>query len=336
MSTWLAAAGWIVVGVVLGAAVVIAIAVRKFRGKPGMQGDRTMVSGLILAHFRPTPLTDITISERKFPYRVRADLQRAIDRLFGEETSIAHFCGVKKEYSHEGIDLSGCLVDNPHSPAVSVPPQYEEVDVGDEEPVRCLNNGLWFLRQGGTKFVVLLAPVGHFHQITGVQFQVATRNDLEGTRITREFFKHLEESVLKAESYRGKILSLEPSEHAYSGQASGIKVHKLRTVERDQVILPRKTLDLLDRNVVQFVKQRARLAQYRLATRKGILFYGPPGTGKTHTIHYLARCLEGHTTLLVTAEQVGLLSEYMTLARLLQPSIVVIEDVDLIASDRRT
>ena len=38
--------------------------------------------------------------------------------------------------------------------------------------------------------------------------------------------------------------------------------------------------------------------------------------------------------LLITAEQVGLLSEYMTLARLLEPSIVVIEDVDLIASDR--
>jgi ATP-dependent 26S proteasome regulatory subunit len=127
---------------------------------------------------------------------------------------------------------------------------------------------------------------------------------------------------------------LEASEHSYSGESSGIKVHKLRTVERDQVILPRKTLDLLDRNVIQFVRQRPQLAKFRQATKKGILFYGPPGTGKTHTIHYLAKALEGHTTLLITAEQVGLLSEYMTLARLLQPSIVVIEDVDLVARDR--
>ena len=58
------------------------------------------------------------------------------------------------------------------------------------------------------------------------------------------------------------------------------------------------------------------------------MFYGPPGTGKTHTIHYLAKALEGHTTLLVTAEQVALLAEYMILARLLQPSIVVMEDVE--------
>jgi ATP-dependent 26S proteasome regulatory subunit len=38
----------------------------------------------------------------------------------------------------------------------------------------------------------------------------------------------------------------------------------------------------------------------------------------------------------MTAEQMGALSEYMSLARLLQPSIVVIEDVDLIARSRGT
>jgi ATP-dependent 26S proteasome regulatory subunit len=163
---------------------------------------------------------------------------------------------------------------------------------------------------------------------------VGTPNSPDGTRISEEFFKMLEDSVLKAESYRGKILSLEQSEHSYSGESAGITVHKLRTVERDQVILPDSTLQLLERNVIQFVQQRQRLSQFQQATKKGILFYGPPGTGKTHTIHYLARALAGHTTLLVAAEQVGLLAEYMTLARLLQPSIVVLEDVDLIARDR--
>ena len=168
-----------------------------------------------------------------------------------------------------------------------------------------------------------------------MQFQIASPNSKEGTKVTQDFFGHLEESILKSESYRGKILSLEQSRHSYTGESNGITVHKLRLVERDQVILPKATVDLLDRNVIQFEKQRKKLTQFRQATKKGLLFYGPPGTGKTHTIHYLARALEGHTTLLISAEQVGLLSEYMTLARLLQPSIVVIEDVDLIARDRR-
>ena len=71
-----------------------------------------------------------------------------------------------------------------------------------------------------------------------------------------------------------------------------------------------------------------------MSQKKGLLFYGPPGTGKTHTIRYLASVLKDHTTLIITAEQVANIDEYMTLARLLAPSMVVIEDVDLIARSR--
>src|SRR5207253_11299890 len=122
-----------------------------------------------------------------------------------------------------------------------------------------------------------------------------------------------------------QVLSLEQAEHSYSGESSGIAVHRLREVSRDEVILPTRTLDLLERNVMRFVRQRRRLAAVGQAAKKGLLFYGPPGTGKTLTIHYLARALEGHTTLLIAAEQVGLLGEYVTLARLVQPTIVVLE-----------
>lgn len=214
-----------------------------------------------------------------------------------------------------------------------MPPEYEEIDIGEKEPVRCLKNGLWLLAEGENHFAVLLAPAIRHGEVNGLKFQVATPNNKEGTRITQEFFRHLEVSVLKGESYRGKVLSLERAD-VYSGVSTGITVHRLRTVKREEVILPRTTLDLLDRNVLEFTRQRPRLAQLGLSTKKGLLLYGPPGTGKTHTIHYLAGALEGHTTFLISAEQVGLLGEYMTLARLLQPSVVVIEDVDLIARDR--
>jgi ATP-dependent 26S proteasome regulatory subunit len=107
-------------------------------------------------------------------------------------------------------------------------------------------------------------------------------------------------------------------------------------VEREHVILPQKTLALLDRNVISFSRQREQLGKFGLSRKKGVLLYGPPGNGKTHTIHYLIGALEGHTTFLITAGQMGLLNEYMTLARLLQPSLVVVEDVDLIARDRES
>ncbi|MBS0204578.1 MAG: AAA family ATPase [Planctomycetes bacterium] len=326
--------GILLVGLLVGGGATHFLA-RQRQARTAHQGqNRSHVSELLLPHFQPTPPDNITISERQFPFRVRADLQRAIDQLFGEQSQILYFCGVRQEYSRDGVSMSDCIISSQHNPALSIPPEYEEINIGEEEPVRVLKNGLWLLERNGVRFAVLLAPVAHYGRTTGMQFQVATPNSADGTRIVQDFFRHLEQSIFNAESYRGKILSLELSEHSYSGESTGITVHKLRTVERDQVILPASTLSLLERNVIQFVKQRMKLSQFRQATKKGILFYGPPGTGKTHTIHYLARALEGHTTLLVSAEQVGLLSEYMTLARLMQPSIVVLEDVDLIARDR--
>ncbi len=325
--------GWLFVGLLIGGGIVF-FAIRFIKKTAGDGIDSESVVSLMTSHFKPVSIENVTISERKFPFRVRADLQRAIDRLFSDETNVLHFCGVRKEFSHEGVSLTDCLIPSAHYPTVSVPPEYEELDIGDDTPIRVLKIGLWLLERSGVHFAVLLSPAGRYGQVTGIQFQVGTPNSAEGTQIAQEFFKHLENAVLKAESYRGKVLSLEQAEHSYTGESSGITVHKLRTVNREQLILPESTLKLLERNVIQFVQQREKLTHFKQATKKGILLYGPPGTGKTHTIHYLANALKDHTTLLISAEQVGLLGEYMTLARLLQPSIVVIEDVDLIARDR--
>ena len=154
-----------------------------------------------------------------------------------------------------------------------------------------------------------------------------------GDALVQRAFAELEVAVHNARSYRGKILSLEGGSD-YRGRSRGVRVHRLPTVGRDDVILPEETLRLLDRNAVDFVGNRAALRKLGQSTRKGILLYGPPGTGKTHTIRYLATNLPGHTTLIITAEQIGLLGAYMNLARLLQPAMVVIEDVDLIARKR--
>jgi ATP-dependent 26S proteasome regulatory subunit len=94
-------------------------------------------------------------------------------------------------------------------------------------------------------------------------------------------------------------------------------VHRLHKVSREDVILPQKTMDLLDRNVGKFVSARDRIKSLGFSAKKGLLFYGPPGTGKTHTIHYLASQLPEHTTLLITAEQVAFIGEYFRLARFL-------------------
>jgi tetratricopeptide (TPR) repeat protein len=298
-----------------------------------MAEPRQSTQALLQKHFAPMPIDQITITERTFPLRMRADLQRALDGLVSTGLELLHFCGIRQRYAHEGINFADLLVRDHNNPVTCVPPQFEEVNIGEAEPIRCLKQGLWLLREKEIRLAVTLQAESHYSEFQRLRMQVATANTEEGTQSVQRFYKRLEQAVAESHSYRGKILSLEFGRD-YSGQSTGILVHKLRTVAREQVILPRATLELLERNVIRFVEQRERLGKLGLATKKGLLFYGPPGTGKTHTIHYLAGALPGHTTLLISAEQVGLLSEYMTLARLLQPSLVVIEDADLIARDR--
>ena len=71
---------------------------------------KPLIPALIQAHFDPMPLDSLTITERQSPFRVRADLQRALDNLFDGDTKMHHFSGVKKRLSHEGLKFSGLVV----------------------------------------------------------------------------------------------------------------------------------------------------------------------------------------------------------------------------------
>lgn len=284
----------------------------------------------VAAHFKPTSLATLTVTERHFPARVRVDLHRAIDQLLSN-CDVANVCGIRMRDSMFGVDLSHILTYD--TPAFTAPVEYEEVNIGEDLPVRCLKNTLWLLTTNETKVAILLSQTLGFNEAPRTRIDIATENTPSGAAFTRVFYSTLEESVRKAESYRGKVLSLEaPGE--YEGQSNGITVHKLAPLDRSELILPELTLALLERNVVQFVRHRHELGKLGQSTKKGLLFHGPPGNGKTHTIRYLIGELTAHTTILVTGEQMGRLAEYLALARLLQPTLLVIEDVDLIAKSR--
>jgi ATP-dependent 26S proteasome regulatory subunit len=172
-----------------------------------------------------------------------------------------------------------------------------------------------------------------YGRTNGIHLEIATPPGEDGVALCERFFQMLEAELLAARTYRGKIVSLERADN-YTGQAGHVIVHRLTPTRREDVILPESTLDLLDRNVKDFIRHRPQLKSLGMPAKKGLLFYGPPGTGKTHTIRYLASTLQDHTTFLITAEEMGVLKQYLQMARFLQPALVVIEDVDLIARDR--
>lgn len=287
----------------------------------------------IRAHFKPAAFEDVLVVGRTFPARVRADLQKVLEEVV-RQCRTEHFCGVRQRYSFVDLSFSGLFAAD-DGDVESATPHYDDVDVGDDKPVRCLANGLWMIERDGAKLVLLMVPQDSLGTVKALRVEIAHAGGPAGDAAVEHIFKQIEQAIAQASSYRGKALSLESGD-SYSGCAHGVSVHPLRTVPREEIILPRQTLDLLDRNTVRFAEQRAKLTALGLSARKGLLFYGPPGTGKTHTIHYLKHALAGHTFFLLTAEQQALLPEYMTLARLLQPSVIVMEDADLIARNRES
>ena len=281
-------------------------------------------------HFAGIPQDQLVATSRLFPGHMRADIQAAMDQIFS--ASPIRFFGVYEQQRYETLTIAALMKSGEWAPTIA-PAQYEDVDVGDDRPVRCLKNGLWLCVDGDLRYAVVLSFHREYGQEAGMCVEIAVPAGEAGGVFVQRCFGELEAAVNASRSYRGKVLSLD-SESDYRGKSKGVMVHRLPAVGRDEVILPDATLTLLDRNVLKFVRSRDALRAMGQSTRKGILLYGPPGTGKTHTIRYLASNLPGHTTLIITAGQVGLLGQYMNLARLLQPALVVIEDVDLIARAR--
>jgi len=285
----------------------------------------------LLKHFG-IAAAEIATSGRQFPITARIDIQSSLEELL-QRCPGTRLLGIVSPNPHEPPTLARMLGGG-HFPVDSGPLQHDEIDIGDAAPVRCLKNGLWLSLEKDLPFAIIMVSGGRFGLNSGVQVEIAVPAGERGAKFSQDLFHDLDLLVSKGRTYRGRIISLEGHIDPMGG-GSMVKVHRLAKVQREDVILPRQTLAMLDRNVAGFVGARERLKKLQFQSRKGLLFYGPPGTGKTHTIHYLASQLPDHTTLLVTAEQVGLLGEYFRLARFLQPSIMVIEDVDLVGRERR-
>lgn len=281
-------------------------------------------------HFGSLNLSGIETSVRSFPLRMRADLQLAFDQILTPAT--IRQLGIKAGYSYQTVEFAD-LWETRQSAQTIAPIQYTELDIGEDVPRRCVGTALWLLDSEGLKHAVVVSQEQGMRGDPRVRMEIAVPIGQAGADLVARYFREIEKVIEKAESYRGKVLSLE-LENRWQGLAGGVTIHRLPVVARDDVILPAKALALLDRNVLGFAECRPKLRAMGQPSKKGLLFYGPPGTGKTHTIQYLASSLAGHTTLLVTADQVCLLNEYFGLARLLQPAILVIEDADLIARDR--
>jgi len=291
-----------------------------------VQTAQSYIKPALKKHFFGAKDDDLYIVSRSFQKMTQIELYREIQLLL-EGKKIVRTGAIETGYSANR--LNNCLVDTHRE---WMPLKYNEVDIGEEKPIRCLNNVLYLWFEGSIPMALLLIQDGSppmLHVDIAVPKKYETGTEIE------QIMKRLEEAIKGCESYRHKVISFESTKSDLDVSETEIKVHHLRQVSRGQLILPDKTIDLMERNLLHFVERRQQLRERGLPTKKGVLFYGPPGTGKTYTLHYIIGQLKKeYTTFLITAEQVENLGLYCQLARLVEPAIIILEDVDIIARER--
>src|SRR5262249_20264112 len=155
----------------------------------------------------------------------------------------------------------------------------------------CVKNGLYFLRDHDQPLAILLAeqqfawPRGILVEVMAAQRDRAERFMRQLVRLTRH-----------GKAYRGHILSLEQDCH---GNLS-VQFHHLPPITREELILPEKLLQRIERHTLGFSRHADRLRAAGRHLKRGILLHGPPGTGKTLSAMYLVAQMPGRTVLLLT------------------------------------
>jgi hypothetical protein len=189
----------------------------------------------------------------------------------------------------------------------------------------CVRCGLYLVREDDVRAAVLLRG-GDRHEALTVQ--VVATDDGYAQRLSTE----LRRLAVVHNVFRGQVLS-------FGGDVFGhgqtlLSFHRRPELGIEQLIMPQETLAAVQRQVVDVARHKQRLLASGQHLKRGLLLYGPPGVGKTHTVRYLIANLTGTTVISLTGGSLHLIAEACSVARALEPAMLVVEDVDLIAEDR--
>jgi hypothetical protein len=207
-------------------------------------------------------------------------------------------------------------------------PDYSNSAVGPSEQRQTVALGVWLFKRGGSPVAVLQREASPRYGRESAQLEVLSAEPAAGTDLLAELRARMQTfSVLK-----GQVVSLTMDDFGSSG--AGVTFHERPDLTDADVILPAGVMDRIARHAVGIAENRDVLRRLGQHLKRGILLYGPPGTGKTHTVRYLLSQSAGTTAIILSGGSLAFISEAARMARALQPSMVILEDCDLIAEDR--
>jgi cell division protease FtsH len=293
-----------------------------------IKGKKKKTGSLLLRrlqrHLGTSP-ADLPVVQHQLSLHERPNLHLAIEELLGSDGREAELIGILSHDEHSAPSIARLSHDASARRFEKGPVEYMDVALPGGKQLSCVKSGLYLLsdKKGAVVLLVTAPRFAHPPSIL-VEIMAADRQHAE------QFLGKLQRLITQGKAYRGHILSL--TQDCFGGLQ--ILHHALPAIRREDVILPEALLKRIERHTVSFSKHAKQLRQAGRHLKRGILLYGPPGTGKTLTAMYLVAQMPGRTVLLMTGNGIRSIEGACNLARLLEPSTVVLEDVDLIGTER--
>ena len=194
----------------------------------------------------------------------------------------------------------------------------------------CVSHGIYLIDDGGSQLAIVLQPVDRGPR-PEVVIQVTGPDQDQVQAVLGEIRTLASERSV----FRGQVISF-GFEVFGPGRQVPMNFLERPAVGRDQIVLPPEVLENIERQVLGVGRYSDRLLASGQHLKRGVLLHGPPGTGKTHTVRYLLGQLPGVTVVVLTGAALNRIAAACSVARALQPSMVVVEDVDLIAEQRES
>ena len=279
----------------------------------------------IESHLGVSPL-DLPVVSQQLPWYQLVDVQVAVDQWVQEVADRRQeVIGIRGQQQRRFSTFVELLT-SPMSGLGLGPVEYADVPDSPDSTRRCIQFGVFLLSDGDARVAMLLRKEerGPVHQI-GLELIAAD------PAVAEDVLAELRQLTVRYSVLRGQVLSLVPGEGPEYG---GLRFIRRPELARLELVLPEPTLNQVERHVIGVAQHRDRLRAAGQHLKRGLLLYGPPGTGKTHTVRYLLSQLHDVTAFILSGQGLRLVGQACALARLLEPSLVVLEDVDLIAADR--
>ncbi len=278
---------------------------------------------VLLAEFLGAEALERSAVTRSLSPFEHVNLQTALDIWSREPGREVVVHGITLPPHYGGVRLGQLLSGDGLPPLRLTAPPLVDLPNGPGSTLACLLMAVLLVADERGQYVVMVnGPTEHE---PGLELEIA------GLPVGEAQAVHSRLAELRSELnvYRGQVLDVRPTPMGVALEFSEVPI-----TTRDDVVLPESVLTRVERHALGVATHRHALLEAGQHLKRGLLLYGPPGTGKTHTMRYLIGQMAGYTRLLLTGRALHAIGSAAELARDLQPAVVVLEDVDLVAEDR--